>query len=110
MTLMEMIQTLAERSNCTLEEHKLYMALEKGMPEEEVKQAAELWLSKDSDKWSEANNMIFQCTSPHGRHYRNTLSPIPQKAVIYLAPKMDRKANAPLGKRRKIVRKTKMEV
>ena len=107
MTLMEMIQMLAERNNHTLEEHRLYWALEKGMPEEKVKQAAELWLSENPEDWSEAHNMVFQYTSYLGRHYHNTVRPMKQGTVIYLAPKMDRKTMPHLGEHHKRNRKTK---
>lgn len=62
----EMIQTLAQRHNHAVEDNKLYRAWEKGMPLEAVEVAAKLWVTDDPEKWSEANNLVFQYTSPFG--------------------------------------------
>lgn len=70
-----MIQTLAQKHNHAVEDNKLYWAWQKGMPLEIIKAAAELWLTDDPEKWSEANNLIFQHTSHFGSQRANLVRP-----------------------------------
>lgn len=105
MTTMQMIMKLVEPLGNKPEGHKLYWALQKGMPEDKVREAAELWLNGNG---SEANNMVFQYTSPYGRRYHNSLLPQNHKGVIYLA-RLDKKAMPTMGISDKHNRQTRME-
>lgn len=107
---MQMIANLAKKHNHNPKDNKLYWALQKGMPEDKVMEAAELWLTNEPDKWSEAVNLIFQYTSHYGNQYRNILRSMQQGMVIYLAKKMDRPTDSAMGKRNTVIRRTQTEV